>query len=115
MNKQSILLITLILARQAAARCGEGCLSCDLNSMSCDLCDFVSGYHRFDGACIRTLANNCILFGKQGHCVICAEQFYSDPTSGMCLPATGKDTYKNCEIYGPGREVHTVREGLLSF
>lgn len=102
------LVTTLPLTIQA---CSKGCLTCDFNTDKCELCDFVGGYHLFNGECVRSFFYNCVLFGKDGKCKICAEEFYVDQFSGMCLEIPKDIPYNNCEIYGPSGVCMECRAG----
>ena len=75
MIKQLAILLPMLLLINS--RCTEGCLRCTPDN-KCLYCDVLEDYRLFNGRCVKSETNNCVLVNDKNHCLKCKEEFYLD-------------------------------------
>ena len=95
----TLLVSLLLLASPSLAKCGSGCLRCDLNG-DCLYCDLSQYYflNSFNN-CVQNELKNCLKTTPNGICLLCDVNFYLDTVKNECIQMPMANRINRCLYY----------------
>lgn len=83
------------------ASCGEGCMSCNSMTNTCNLCDQANKFFYSQGtnSCVRRVTENCFAYDFYGNCLKCNENYFLDINTQTCVEVLSNCLIDNCLEY----------------